>query len=124
MSISNIMHMFYNIKEGFKNFWYYKKIIYQDRWYDHYFLIRLINTKLQHMVDHWDESHYVGSNFTKGRIEVMRRRIVSLEEKLDDLAYDFYVHKKYTEEEYKKNKEQLIYNTWMVFGKNYERFWD
>lgn len=39
---------YYNIKNGIKNFWYWKKVIWEDRWYDYIFLLDIMRHKLEY----------------------------------------------------------------------------
>jgi hypothetical protein len=50
---------YYNIKYGIKNLWIWRKVIWEDRWYDYSFFDKIVKFKLQTMVDNWDKSHYV-----------------------------------------------------------------
>ena len=120
----NLRDKFYQIKEGLYNFWYYRKLIWHDRWWDHAFLTDMIETKLQNMIDHWDDSIYIGHQFTKKRMIILQKRIKEFDSRIMDLEYDYVVKKKYTLEEYKKEKKKLHNDTWGQFGKNIQRFWD
>lgn len=109
---------------GIQNLWKWKSVAWNDRWFDHSFLITVIKFKLQDMINNWDNAHYIGSNFTKLRMIVILKRIEAFEDRLDDLLYLYVVHKKFTKEEYKRERRKIISKTWCVLGRNIERFWD
>ena len=116
--------MFRRIIDGINNFWYYRKLIWNDRWWDHAFLTDMIEAKLQNMIDHWDESNSIGYKFTKKRMIVLQKRIKNFDRKIVDLEYDYIVEKKYTFDEYKKESKKIHDETWSQFGRNLHRFWD
>lgn len=43
---------------GLYNFWKYRKMIYNDRWWDYAFLNYMLQAKLTDMRDNWKDSHY------------------------------------------------------------------
>ena len=118
--LSNIKSFFYNIK----NIWVYRKIVWNDRWWDHSFLTEMIVFKLQTMIDNWDDAHYIGSDFTKKRMIIIRKRIEEYSDKIDELQYEYIVNKKYSKEEYRQELRKLNDKTWGTFGRNLGRFWD
>ena len=63
-----IRDLYRDIEQGIKNFWFYKSVIWNDRWYDHYFLMELLNKKLENMENNWDNSHYVDADKDKDKI--------------------------------------------------------
>lgn len=118
-----IIHPFKSIKKGIYNYWIYRKIIWNDRWYDHSFFISLIDFKLQTLIDNWDNSNYIGSNFTKKRIMVIKNRIASYEDNLDELHIQYY-DKKLSKSELIDKINKLNEKTWKELGRNLTRFWD
>lgn len=118
-----IFDVLYIIKNGIKNFWNYRRIIWNDRWYDYSFFLILIKFKLKLMIKNWDSAHYIGSNFTKGRMIVLLKRLENFEEELDNIAEQYY-KKILTKEEYRKQKRKILQKVWYSFGKNLMRFWD
>ena len=115
---------YYSFKQGIINLWLYKKIIWGDRWYDHSFLTKLVSFKLQVMIDNWNDSHYIGYEFTKKRMMSIKKHIDTYEDDYEDVMYDFIVHKKYSEEEYRKELKKLNDKSWGRLGRNLLRFWD
>jgi len=75
-----INDVYRDIKYGIKNFWYYRKVIYNDRWYDHFFLLEMMEVKLRNMVDNWDKAHYANSEVEKLQME----KAISLLKQLKD----------------------------------------
>jgi len=58
----NLKYKFRNIRQGVKNFWIYRNIIWNDRWWDSGFLHDIIRFKLNLMAENWHKSMYVDSN--------------------------------------------------------------
>lgn len=53
--MKSISDRIYNIRNGVRNLWYWKKIIWKDRWYDYIFILSLLQHKLrqtEHMTRH------------------------------------------------------------------------
>ena len=80
-----IFDYFYNIKHGIKNFWKYKSVIWNDRWYDYQYIFSLLEFKLKDTIKNWDNAHYVGSEFTKKRMQVLLNRIEEYQTNLENL---------------------------------------
>lgn len=118
-----IFDCYYNIKNGFKNFWLYRKVIWNDRWYDYSYIFKLLEFKLKDTIKNWDNAHYVGSHFTKLRMQVLLNRIEEYQTNLENLQ-ELYFTKKIDRKEYLLLKEELLNKTWKSFGRNITRFWD
>lgn len=73
------------IKKGLSNFWKYRKVIYNDRWYDYNFLHNILKVKLIDMRDNWDKSHYVGHN---NELELLKDLVQILED-IEHLEYEW-----------------------------------
>lgn len=118
---------------GIHNFWYYRKLIYRDRWYDHDFLIKFIIVKLKQMEENWHQSHYAGHKFTKCRMQIIRKSIENFEEDMDEM-----IHKKSmeipddaTDKERKEIYREIRKECYKIedkafgrLGRNIRRFWD
>jgi len=82
------------IKIGISNFWKWRKIIWNDRNYDHNFFLKIMKTKLEIMLNNWeDEDVYVGQEKDKEKMKIciyLLNRLIS--ENYDDNA--FYFHNK------------------------------
>ena len=118
-----IFDWYYYIKNTIINYWKYKKVIAIDRWYDYQFIMNLIEFKLEDTIKNWDKAHYIGSNFTKGRMIIILKRIKTFQDNLYELQEKYY-SKTITKEKYLKEKNILLEKTWKSFGRNITRFWD
>ena len=118
-----IFDILYNIKNGIKNFWNYKSVIWNDRWYDYSYIFKLLEFKLKDTIKNWDKAHYIGSEFTKKRMIVLLSRIEEYNTNLENL-HELYFLKKIDKAEYRRLKEELLNKTWKSLGKNITRFWD
>lgn len=118
-----IFDLWYNLKNGIKNFWKYKGVIWKDRWYDYSFIIELLKFKLKDNIKNWDKAHYVGSDFTKKRMIVLLKRIEEFDSNLENLQ-ELYYKKKISKKKYNELKKELLMLTWFSLGRNIQRFWD
>ena len=118
-----IFDWYYNIKNGIKNLLTYKEVIWYDRWYDYSYIIKILTFKLKNTIKNWNKAHYIGSNFTRLRMQVLLNRIEEYETNLDNLR-EMYFTKKIDKEEYLLLKDKLLNKTWKSFGRNIIRFWD
>ena len=73
-------------KNGISNYWKYKKIIWNDHWWDHMFLHDLIKFKLQDMHDNWNKSYACNSEDIKTEIKVLIDILNLIEEKENDTS--------------------------------------
>ena len=118
-----IFDVFYNIKNGIKNLWIYKSIIWNDRWYDYSYIFKILEFKLEQNIKNWNKAHYVGSEFTKKRMIICLQRIQEYNTNLENLQ-ELLFTKKISKLEYLKQKDKLLNKTWKSFGRNIQRFWD
>jgi hypothetical protein len=114
----NVLYPYKDIKYGLNNYWKYRKIIWRDRWYDHDFILDLIQFKLDDMEKHWGvDTHYVGDHFTKLRIQSLQK---DLQKYRDLINGDLYFPKKYYKQEEKQIKEKISRRFFRLLPK----FWD
>lgn len=59
--------------EGLRNIWTFSRSVWRFRWWDFSFQEEMIDKMLEVCEERWSESHYVGWEFTLGRIKVVRR---------------------------------------------------
>lgn len=118
-----IYDILYNIKNGIKNFWKYRKVIWNDRWYDYQPIFNILEFKLKDTIKNWDKAHYVGSHFTKLRMQITLNRIEEYQVNLENIQELYYL-KKIDKKEYIRLKDELLNKTWKSLGRNITRFWD
>lgn len=118
---------------GMGNFWYYRELIYRDRWYDHDFLIKFITVKLKQMEENWHNCHYMGSDFTKKRMQIIRKGLETFEEEIDNMVYKKVteIPQEYSDEERKEARKEIRKESRRIedkvfsrLGRNIRRFWD
>jgi hypothetical protein len=112
-----------NVKYGLLNLKFYFKVIWYDRWYDFSFIETLMDKKLEQMENNWHKAHYVGSNFTLGRIKVLRKRLQNLDEEIEKVHEEFSLGHQ-DKKRWKKDCDKVYDSFWKVLGRNTTRFWD
>ena len=132
-------HSYWSSFKGFfrslYNFWKFRKIIFRDRFWDYSFLVEILVFKLKDMEDNWvKNTHYEGDKFTKGRITVLRKRIESLEDDIQEIEeryMDYFSTHDVTDEErlriYKSMRKEIQLLTdkaYKTLGRNIRNFWD
>ena len=122
--LKELTYSFKSLRQNISNLIYYFPLVWKDRWYDFYYLEEFIVYKLDNMIRHWDKNNYVGGNFTKLRIIVIRNAIYDREDKIQELQYDYIIHKKYTKEEYHQQVKKINDKSYGRLGRNIYRFWD
>ena len=126
---------FKNFFRGLYNFWKFRKIIFRDRFWDYSFLVEILVFKLKDMEDNWVTStHYEGDKFTKGRITVLRKRIESLEDDIQEIEeryMDYFSTHDVTDVErlkiYKSMRKEIQILTdkaYKTLGRNIRNLWD
>ena len=123
LSIYGLFNRQEKSKNGIKNLWNYKSVIWNDRWYDYSFIIKLLEFKLKDTIKNWDKAHYVGSDFTKLRMQINLNRIEEYQVNLENIQELYYL-KKIDKKEYIRLKDELLNKTWKSLGRNITRFWD
>lgn len=118
-----VFDVIYNVKYGVKNLWDYKSIIWNDRWYDHSFILNLLVFKMKRNIKQWNNAHYIGSDFTKKRMIVLTKRLQEYEDNKEQLLSDC-ISKKYNKKQYNIKLKQLQHKTWTSFGRQMYKFWD
>ena len=76
------------------NLWRFAKVIWRFRWYDYSYQEAVIDKMLAICEDNWDSSHYVGANFTKKRIQVVRRYYANYM-KTDNIEIEYEMQRKF-----------------------------
>lgn len=81
-----------------KNLWVFRKVVWYFRWYDFSFQEEVLDKMLAECEKHWSESHYVGWEFTLGRIRVVRRyyrRYLDSKDIYEEYKWQRRFHKEY-----------------------------
>ncbi len=104
-----------NVVNGVSNCWKWRKIIWGDRWWDYYFLMRILQFKLKEMEKHWGvDTHYVNDLDDKQKLkELIEDLDWMLNDDVDDLTKDY-------EEEYKKRSKRFFGR----LDRHHRKFWD
>ena len=111
---NSIMYPIRKFRKGISNLWKWRKIIWEDRWWDYYYLLEILRFKLKDMEEHWGrDTHYVEDYKEK---DILKELIADLEWMLneDNEFEDGY------EEEYKKRSKSFFgrLDRW------HRKFWD
>jgi hypothetical protein len=66
--------------QGIKNFWYFRKVIWNFRWYDYGYLMDLWERSFEYLDDKWSESHYIGFEEDHERIKKIINKFKKIKE--------------------------------------------
>jgi hypothetical protein len=103
-----------NFVNGIHNFKKYRKLIWNDRWWDYYFFMKMLRFKLKDMEENWGKNtHYVGDQNDK---DILKKVIDDLDWMLDD-KNDF---KDGHNEEYKKRSKRAF----GYIDRHHRKWWD
>jgi hypothetical protein len=94
---NRIMYPIRVVKNGFKNYWYYRKVIWNDRWWDYGFLHVLLRHKLNQMAKGWENAHYCGSEYDKEYLHELVELLDNIDILEDDIDKDDEINEKYQE---------------------------
>jgi len=111
---NSIIYPIKSFFKGINNFLKWRKIIFKDRWWDYYFLLKILHFKLQDMEYHWGkDTHYVKDYEEK---KILKNLLEDLEWMLDDENEfnDGY------EEEYKKRSRRFFNR----LDRHHRKLWD
>jgi hypothetical protein len=56
----NFASPYLQLKNGIRNLWLWRKVIWNDRWYDYQFIMDIIAFKLKQVESNWSKSNYIG----------------------------------------------------------------
>jgi len=73
----------YDLPQGIKNFWYYRKVIWRHRWYDYGFADDVVRRLYEDRSENWHKSHYVGFEKDALQLDI----IVELFKRLEDAEF-------------------------------------
>ena len=100
--MNKIIRGFYNIKNGLRNFWKWRKVVWNDRPWDYVYIFKALRFKLnetQRCID----GTFVGSDEEAAKIR-------SLIDAIDRILEDDYVKEEYEEMDEKYGKLEMIFN--------------
>ena len=105
------------------NDWF--EVIWEDRWYDHSFMLIVWQRKLEIMIENWDGAHYKNSEKDqKKMIKTLRYLNLLIEDEFDCMfeSKEIGVLEQYTKGQREKNKiEKKLFK---IIRKNYAKWWD
>ena len=99
---NKLSSFFYNVKNGFRNIWKWRSVVWNDRPWDYVFILKALRFKLDETQKCIDGS-FVGS-------EEEAKKIRSLVEALDRIVEDDYVSEEYKAMDEKYGKLEMIFN--------------
>jgi len=98
---------FDKFKAGVKNIIFYFDVIWNDRWFDYVFLLKIVERKFENMERNWDKAIYENSEIQKAEFKEIRELLnLIIEDELDG-------------DELKKTEKRLF-----VLLSHYRKFWD
>lgn len=99
---NNLSRFFYNVKNGLRNFWKWRKVVWNDRPWDYVYIFKALRFKLdetQRCID----GTFVGADEEAAKIR-------SLIDAIDRILEDDYVKEEYEEMDRKYGKLEMIFN--------------
>ena len=75
-----------NFKRGLRNWWSWKKVIWEDRWYSNEYIDSILLHKLKTMDEKWSGAHYVGSEVDHKEIRKLIRLLEEIKKREDDFS--------------------------------------
>lgn len=100
--MNRIIRVFYNIKNGLRNFWKWRSVVWNDRPWDYVYIFKALRFKLdetQRCID----GTFVGADEEAAKIR-------SLIDAIDRILEDDYVKEEYEEMDRKYGKLEMIFN--------------
>jgi hypothetical protein len=102
-----VEYAWYDVKYGCSALVQWAGTVWKWRWWDFDYSLQVIKRDLELKYKYWDQSHYVGAEFTKKRIKVMLNQ-------LDE----------YNEEYDPKKQREMLGRFLRMYARNLERLWD
>lgn len=107
-----------SIATGINNFYKFRKVIWNYRWWDSYYLLEIIGQVLEDWTEHYGVvSHHEGDECLKARIMVMRKWLNCIMEEKDCKTGEIEV---YLDERMRKEYQLFFYH----FPRLLPRIWD
>jgi chaperonin cofactor prefoldin len=86
---NDLRHKWTDFKNGVINLWKYKKLIWNDRWWDSVFLHNMIKFKIKDMRDNWQFSISCNSKELEAELYRLVKILDKIEKLEDDVSGDF-----------------------------------
>jgi hypothetical protein len=103
-----------NFRTGINNLIKYRKLIWNDRWWDYSFFMRMLEFKLKDTEKHWGrDTHYVGDQDEKDTLKKLIEDLEWLNNNDLEFTKDY-------EAEYKKRSRSFFGR----LDRNHRKFWD
>lgn len=72
----------YDLIQGIKNFWFFRKVVWRYRWYDYSFTDAVVEQAYKGMSENWHKNHYVGGDKDEKELKI----IVALFDRMKDTS--------------------------------------
>jgi hypothetical protein len=105
--VEMVKYAWYDVKYGCSALVQWAGTAWNWRWWDFNYSLQIIKRDLELKYKYWDQSHYVGSEFTKKRIKVMLNQL-----------------DKYDKEYDPKKQREILSRFLKMYARNLERLWD
>lgn len=99
---NNLSRFFYNVKNGLRNIWKWRSVVWNDRPWDYVYIFKALRFKLD------ETQRCIDGNFVGAEEEAAKIR--SLIEAIDRILEDDYVKEEYEEMDRKYGKLEMIFN--------------
>jgi hypothetical protein len=97
-----IIRIFYNVKNGLRNLWKWRSVVWNDRPWDYVYIFKALRFKLD------ETQKCIDGNFVGSEEEASKMR--SLIEAIDRIIEDDYVKEEYEKMDRKYGKLEMIFN--------------
>lgn len=97
-----IERIYYNVKNGLRNLWKWRKVVWNDRPWDYVYIFKALRFKLE------DTQKCIDGTFVGSEEEV--KKIKSLIEAIDRIIEDDYVSEEYKEMDKKYGTLEMLFN--------------
>ena len=74
--------------QGIKNFWYFRKVIWNFRWYDYGFTLDVFQRVFENLDENWENSHYLDSKEEHEKIKKIIQKFKRIKELEDECTIE------------------------------------
>jgi hypothetical protein len=122
-------HKIRSIVDGLKNLWKWRKVIYKDRDWDHYYIYEILKTKLQFQADYMQKHGITesASEKTKQMLECVDLIDKVQNEYYIDLAIKGLIDEGWTDEQFNdasKKQDEAKEKLFFELKENIDKWWD